>query len=224
MNKKKLWLAYALSHIQNRIQLHNPAIQSLVDEKPTNQEKNIALMAQSVQPWDIIAINKSEKKPWDNLLTDLKKWDIDSSHVMMVTKVDKAKWTVTFMHSTMDKISQPGQKGVEQEIDLTTYAQRQGKLAIAILKPPVSEDNRKEYINNVLSKDGKPYDSLSAASQWVTKTNLMNNNDKYNCVELIAESFIPAKKRAHPADMIQELTPKYVTIAWEKAEYIQTKI
>ncbi len=211
--KKKLWLCYAMSQIMNRLNQRDSTIKNLVDSKTEQQDKHIALMSQSVEPWDIIAINKSEKTAWDSLLTELHKWDIDASHVMMITKVDKQKGTVTFIHSTINKLSQPWQKWVEQEIDFSTYAKQFNGLAVAVLKPPVSDSNKQEYINNVIQKDGKPYDSLSAMSQALVKNNMYSNNNKYNCVELIAESFIPPKKRTHPADMIKECTPKYVTIA-----------
>ncbi|MEI7562781.1 MAG: hypothetical protein WCJ39_03575 [bacterium] len=65
-------------------------------------------MAQQVQPGDVLAINKSEKKAGDKLLTELADDDMDTSHVLIVTHVDADAGTITVAHSTASKLNSKG--------------------------------------------------------------------------------------------------------------------
>jgi hypothetical protein len=62
-------------------------------------------MAQSVKPGDILAVNKSEQKTGDKLLTQLVDGDTDTSHVLVVTAVDPESGTITVAHSTGSKVN-----------------------------------------------------------------------------------------------------------------------
>lgn len=223
--KKKIWMTYALSHLLDHIVYSKYPEKSRMKWSSNNNSNktytqcSIARMAQQVQPWDIIALNKSEQGTWDRLLTELTTGDLDASHVVIVTGVDPQSWTITIAHSTMNRLSQPGTKWVETNISLEHYANQFNGLAMVALNPPAEVD-RKQLVENVIAKNNMPYDSFSAASEWVLKTNIASNNGKYNCAELIAESFgdhVSAKmrQRSHPAQMVASLQPKYVSLGWK---------
>ncbi len=220
--KKKIWMTYALSHLLDHIVYSKYPEKSRMkwsSDTPsdkTHTQCTIARMAQQVQPGDIIAVNKSEQKTGDKLLTELTTGDLDASHVIIVTGVDPERGTITIAHSTMNKISQPDTKWVEINISLEDYANQFNGLAMVALNPPAEVD-RTQLVNNVIAKNNMPYDSFAAASDWVLKTNIVANNGKYNCWELIAESFgdhvsAKMKQRSHPAQFVASLQPKYVSI------------
>lgn len=59
---------------------------------------------------------------------------------------------------------------------------------------------------------------MAAASTALLNKNITQNNDKYNCVELIAQSFPDdtaqeMKTWTHPSQFLQHLEPKYLTMA-----------
>lgn len=219
--KKKLWLTYAVSRLLDEIVVKKDPNKKRIkwssdwwSSKSAN-ELAIARMAQSVQPWDILAVNKSEQKTWDKLLTWLSDGDIDSSHVLIVTSVDPEKGTITVAHSTGSKMN-GSWSGVETEVSLFQYADQFNALAIATLRPP--EWVATTLVNNVIAKNGSWYDKLAAVSTALTGSNLTKNNNNYNCVELIAQSFPSTvsserKDRTHPSQMLKAMNPAYVTIA-----------
>lgn len=221
--KRKLWLTYALSRLLDEIVIkRDPNKQWMKEHSDWSiwdhiNKKSIAYMAQQVKPWDILAVNKSEQKMWDKLLTQLSDDDIDTSHVLIVTSVDSESWKITIAHSTWSKVNSSW-KWVEINLDLAQYTSQFNGIAIATLRPPewVSES----LVKNVLSKNGKWYDELAAASTALLWSNFSQNNDKYNCVELISQSFPDnisnkRKNRTHPSQILQELKITYVTIAWK---------
>ena len=221
--KRKLWLTYALSRLLDEI---------VVKKDPNKlwmkwhsdwaiwdhiNNMNIAKMAQHVKPWDVLAVNKSEQKFWDKLLTQLSDDDIDTSHVLIVTAVDPESGKITVAHSTWSKLNSSW-KWVETNVDLAQYTNQFNGIAIATLRPP--EGVSQDLVKNVLAKNGKWYDEWAAASTALLWSNITKNNDKYNCVELIAQSFpdtVSSKRKdwTHPSQMLQELKPVYVTVAWK---------
>ncbi len=222
--KSKLWLTYALSRLLDEIVVKKDPNKKWmmwtswgeISNKTAN-ECTIARMAQQVKPWDVLAVNKSEQKFWDKLLTQLSNDDIDTSHVLIVTAVDTESWKITVAHSTWSKVNSSWQ-WVETNLDLAEYTKQFHGIAIATLRPPewISET----LVKNVLAKDGKWYDEWAAASTALLWSNLTQNNDKYNCVEFIAQSFpdsVSSKRKdwTHPSQMINTLPPVYVTVAWK---------
>ncbi len=222
--KRKLWLTYALSRLLDEIVVKKDTNKTwimwerngIIPDKTPNQCA-IARMAQQVKPGDVLAVNKSEQKMWDKLLTQLSDDDIDTSHVLIVTAVDPESGKITVAHSTQSKVNSSW-KWVETNLDFADYTKQFNGIAIAALRPP--EWTSEDLVKNVLSKDGKWYDEWAAASTALLWSNITKNNNKYNCVELIAQSFpdsvsVKRKNWTHPAQMLQELKPAYVTIAWK---------
>lgn len=222
--KRKIGLTYALSRLLDEIIYKKDTSKLWMrwssDDFSTSKSTNeciIARMAQQVQPGDILAINKSEKKTGDKLLTELTDDDLDTSHVLIVTHVDTNAGTITVAHSTTSKLNSKG-SWVETNVSFAEYADRFSALAIATLRPP--EWVASTLVQNVLAKDGKWYDKLAAASTALLWWNPVQNNNKYNCVELIAQSFPDSisstwKSWTHPSEMLQTMNPVYVTIAWK---------
>jgi hypothetical protein len=219
--KKKLWLTYAVSRLLDEIVYKKEPNKKRMKwssdwwSNKTANELSIARMAQSVKPGDILAVNKSEQKTGDKLLTQLVDGDTDTSHVLVVTAVDPESGTITVAHSTGSKVNSTW-SGVETEVSFSQYADQFNGLAIATLRPPTWVANT--LVKNVLSKDGSWYDKFAAASTALTWSNFSNNNNNYNCVELIAQSFPnnvqnERKNRTHPSQMLKNMNPAYVTIA-----------
>ena len=219
--KKKIGLTYALSRLVDEIVYKKDPSKAWMkgwsdslSSKSAN-ECAIARMAQQVLPGDVLAINKSEKKTGDKLLTELADDDMDTSHVLIVTHVDADAGTITVAHSTASKLNSKG-SWVETNVSFADYADRFNALSIAALRPP--QWVASSLVHNVLAKDGKWYDKLAAASTALLWKNLVQNNDKYNCVELIAQSFPDSvssrwKGWTHPSEMLQAMNPVYVTLA-----------
>lgn len=222
--KRKLWLTYALSRLLDEIIVKKDPNKLWMmwerDWKIANKTPNecaIARMSQQVKPGDIFAVNKSEQQMWDKLLTQLSDDDVDTSHVLIVTAVDPESGKITVAHSTWSKVNSSW-KWVETNLDFAQYTNQFNGIAIAALRPP--EDISQDLVKNVLAKDGKWYDEWAATSTALLWSNITKNNDKYNCVELIAQSFpdtIYSKRKdwTHPSQMLQTLKPAYVTIAWK---------
>jgi len=222
--KRKLWLTYALSRLLDEIVVKRDTKKTwimwerngIIPNKTPN-ECAIARMAQQVKPGDVLAVNKSEQKMWDKLLTQLSDDDIDTSHVLIVTGVDPESWKITVAHSTQSKVNSSW-KWVETNLDFGEYTKQFHGIAIATLRPPEwTSDN---LVKNVLTKDGKWYDEWAAVSTALLWSNITKDNDKYNCVELISQSFpdnvsSKRKNRTHPSQMLENLKPSYVTIAWK---------
>lgn len=219
--KRKISATYALSRLLDEISEKEYPERwkkrrdwaSSISDKINNS--TIGKMSQHVKPGDVLAVNKSEQKMWDKLLTQFTEWDFDTSHVLIVTAVDPESGKITVAHSTGSKLNSEW-SWVETNLDLAQYTNQFNGIAIATLRPPqwISET----LVKNVLSKDGKWYDSWAAASTALLWNNITKNNDKYNCVELIAQSFpdnVSNKRKSwtHPSQMLQELQPTYVTIA-----------
>lgn len=219
--KRKLGLTYALSRLLDEIVYKNDDGKDWMkgwSDSSSSKSANacaIARMAQQVQPGDVLAINKSEKKAGDKLLTELADDDMDTSHVLIVTHVDPDAGTITVAHSTASKLNSKG-SWVETNISFTAYADRFNALSIAALRPP--EWVASSLVQNVLAKDGNWYDNLAAVSTAVSWKNLTQNNNTFNCVELIAQSFPDSvssrwKGWTHPSEMLEAMNPVYVTIA-----------
>lgn len=221
--KKKIGLTYALSRLLDEIVYKKHPNKSWMKWHSDGSvwdhinNINIAKMAQQVKPWDILAVNKSEQKIWDKLLTRLADDDLDTSHVLIVTAVDSESGKITVAHSTWSKVNSSW-KWVETNLDFAKYTNQFNGIAIAALRPP--ENISQDLVTNVLAKDSKWYDEWAAASTALLWSNITKNNDKYNCVELIAQSFpdsVSSKRKdwTHPSQMLQELKPTYVTVAWK---------
>lgn len=213
--KRKIGLTYALSHIIDEISLQQKPDQLWRQKHKSENDIKISRMAQHVQKWDILAINKSEQKIGDKLLTSLSQDDLDTSHVLIITDVNPETGDITVAHSTASKINEKG-AGVETNVSLKEYCNQFNHIAIAVLNPP--SNNRDIIIHNIQQKDWKWYDNKAAASTAILWQNISHNNNEYNCVELIAESFPETVNKewrswTHPSQMMKYLEPKYVTIA-----------
>lgn len=217
--KRKLWLTYALSRVLDHITWKRaPNLFRWSSDEAGACDANtsaIGRMAQRVKPWDILAINKSKQKAADKLLTQLVDDDMDTSHVLIVTNVDASSGEITVAHSTISKMNSRW-SGVETGVSLAKYTEQFHAVAIAALQPP--DNSGEELVRNVLQKNGRWYDKMAPISTAFLGDNIFGDNNKYNCVELIAQSFpdtitSSSKNWTHPSQMLQNLTPSYVTIA-----------
>lgn len=221
--RKKLWLTYALSRVLDELvyaldsnkSWMRWSSDSQIDK--TSNELSIARMSQQVKLGDILVVNKTEQKIWDKLLTQLSDSDIDSSHVMIVTWVDGTTGEITVAHSTQSKVNSNGQ-WVEVNLSLSKYTEKFNGIAIASMSPPPWTAD--VLIKNILEKDGKWYDNKAAASSALLGSNLVSNNNQYNCVELFTQSLPDNIKNdwkdiTQPSDIFKYLEPNYVTMTWK---------
>lgn len=231
--KRKIGMVFALSRVLDEICQKDPSKDRLKaidkDGKPNPKPANelaIANMAQQVKPWDVLVVNKTEKVEADKLLTELRKDDLDASHVMIVTAVNPETGKITVAHSTTNKVNGEG-RWVELDVNLSDYTNKYSGITLATMRP--AEDKVAELlVKNVLAKKWAGYDQYSAASTALTGRNLFGKNNKYNCVELIAQSFPESvtadrKKRTHPSQVLENMDPVYIALAGSKAGEAATK-
>ena len=178
--KRKIGLTYAASRLLDEIVFKKDPSKLWMrwwSDDTSNTSANkciIAKMAQQVQPGDIIAINKSEQGTGDKLLTQISDEDLDTSHVLIITDVDPATWTIIVAHSTSSKLNSNG-AWVETNISLTDYTDKFNAVSIATLRPP--KWVAPTLVQNVLAKDGKWYDKLAAASTALLWSNITQRNN-----------------------------------------------
>lgn len=178
----------------------------------TKQEKmnKMQLLAAQIQPWDIILVNKSEKNIADNLLLEYDTSSIDVSHAILIHDVNYNTWEININHSTGHKTT--WWSGVETQVPFQNYIKQFQKLGIAIVRPPHEIIN--ELIQNTDQKEWKKFDYWAVVKDKISKN---NKNEKYNCVELIAQSLPKDKvpkyrtERTIPSDILKTFNPFYVT-------------
>lgn len=216
--KKRVWLATAMSRLQDYISLEEPKVKQLLASKSSQQEKNIALMAQQVEPWDMLVLNKLSTNFRDNALTKVIPGRIEANHIMMVQEVNKEIGEITIAHSSMNKANSKG-KWVEIWVNLLDYVRRYKGVGIAAIEPP-NDINRSQFVDSVKAKNWAKYDSRAAIFETLFKRNTVWKNEAYNCWELLRESMYPDSDTSfsHPAEFLEYCNPKYVTTAWKNAK------
>lgn len=200
--RQKLLLTYIKSLCLDMI--------TIKSQSPEITTTHIQRMAQHIQPGDIILINKSKKNFADKLLLKYDTTSIDVSHAILVRDVNKQTGDITINHSTWHKIN--GGSWVETKVSFQDYAHQFKNLGIAVVRPP--QELVPDLIQNTDNKDGKWFDYLAAIDDKVTYN---HEDNKYNCVELIAQSFPKEKVPEYwrqwtlPSDILKTFQSVYIT-------------
>lgn len=171
---------------------------------------NIQLMIPHIRPGDIMLINKSQKNLADNLLLQYDTTPIEVSHAILISDVNYEAEEITISHSTGNKTT--WWAGVETRVSFKDYMKQFDKLWIAVVRPP--QEVVHDLIINTDKKEGKKFDYSAVIKDKVIKN---KKNDKYNCVELIAQSLpidkIPEYRSQWtlPSDILKTFKPIYIT-------------
>lgn len=209
--KKKLHLTKILSDAKN----------TLMDKKnPNEQLKTYDRVCKEVKAGQIILLNKkSDTSSWANLLRSFEENNpVDYTHSVLVSQNEK--WEPTIIHSTMHKESEMW--AWVEEIPLKEYLEKYQPSDILVLDQ--EESMKQKSINFARSKLWKWYDTKVAIAWWLGNTWVSfidsyvwnpYENDVYNCVELIAQSYSDnekIKRISHPNDFLDFwiFTPTYM--------------
>jgi hypothetical protein len=162
---------------------------------------------------------KSDTSSWANLLRSFEENNpVDYTHSVLVSQNEK--WEPTIIHSTMHKESEMW--AWVEEIPLKEYLEKYQPSDILVLDQ--EESMKQKSINFARSKLWKWYDTKVAIAWWLGNTWVSfidsyvwnpYENDVYNCVELIAQSYSDnekIKRISHPNDFLDFwiFTPTYM--------------
>ena len=204
---QKLRFAYSLSRAKDaKIKKENP------------ESKPFDALAKNIQVGDVLLMNKDAKSSG---IVDGLKWKVANdwlqitsnsirTHTVIVTKVSGNDIEITHASGRSED------KKVIKE-DLFAYTKKYKAMDICVLQQP--PESRTKSIEHAYSLLGKDYDNKSATKQAILGSN--DNDDVYNCGELVADSLLaanPAKfkdleNKTFPSDFLLNtyILPSYMT-------------
>jgi len=175
------------------------------------------IFAKNVQLWDVLLMNKDSK--WWSWFVDwielklANEWlqivsNSIRTHVVLVTNIVATNIEIT--HASW-------RAGMVLKEDLESYLKSYEAVDLCTLQQPL--DSVQKSIDYAYSLIGKPYDKKAAAKQALTGKNDQNNI--YNCGELVADSLVAAnpikfgnlESKTFPSDFLfnNYLQPSYMT-------------
>lgn len=161
--------------------------------------------------WSVILLNKQNAGAWGKMLQSIWDWDVDMTHVIVVTEM----WPpIKFSHATEHKFSNSSQSWIETNVPLWDYL-KWSYADIVITNPP--ETNKwilQQRLQNIKADEAFTYDK-TAAIKWAVWVDNVNWKPawKFNCGTYVQEVlWIDGKDLAVPGNWLKDskLKPSYM--------------
>lgn len=192
------------------------------------------LFSKNIKPGSILLFNKKVQKKdiWASLLRAYdQNFETDFVHSAIVSDIGE-NWEISILHSTTDDYKKSGETGWVREEPLKNYFERWWVESCDFLVLQADEINTEKMMTYAKSNIGKWYDTNAAIWWWLygkdsdgsgfsLKKWVGNDDDVFNCVEIIAKwlDIWWIQNITQPNEFLkfmQQLKPSYITTIQNK--------